>query len=127
MEERGHRDGGHAFSVLSGAAEALHVKVDTEKIRKIADRYERDRYEVPSATVAISDLLQSAIQSVIDSWQSNPKPDRLIVLIDDLDRCDADMAQKLLEGLKVFSPPEQLRIRDSDGRGDRRRLHREEI
>lgn len=91
-----------ALASIDGITGLLGFKVDAKGIREIGGRHERENYEVPSATVSISDLLDKAIDTIVKEYRKKKSVDRMVVLIDDLDRCDAEMARKLLDGLKVF-------------------------
>jgi KAP family P-loop domain len=89
------------------------------KIRKVADRVEKERYEVPLSSDEIRRHLNQAVKQITDTFIGaniderylkalNIKPDkykpqtRLTIIIDDLDRCEPEMALRLLEGIKLF-------------------------
>ena len=75
-------------------------------VPKVAERVERDRFEVPLSSEQIRVQLNQAIKTILKNLEK-PGPTqsahpRLTIIIDDLDRCEPAMAIRLLEGLKVF-------------------------
>jgi len=74
-------------------------------VPKVAERVERDRFEVPLSSEQIRVQLNQAIKTILKNLgkpgKGNSHP-RLTIIIDDLDRCETAMAIRLLEGLKVF-------------------------
>lgn len=69
-------------------------------------------YDFPLASMEISELLQNAIDALLklhrgkiaDLWKTKIKPkpeDKLIIIIDDLDRCTPEKAFQILETIKV--------------------------
>lgn len=76
-------------------------KAGPKEIRESGERYEAENFMAPSATVSLTDVLDQAIAQVV--LPRNKKvPGRLVVIIDDLDRCSPETAKAMLEGLKVF-------------------------
>lgn len=89
-------------------------------IVKAGEAYERRNFSTPLAAEQIRAQLNHAIGKVLENvdpnslkvniWQklgkkAKPAPDtkrRLIVIIDDLDRCEPEVALRLLEGIKIF-------------------------
>jgi hypothetical protein len=89
-------------------------------VPKVAERVERDRFEVPLSSDQIREQLNEAVRKILGSFNQNSfdpnyfwnlgqpfipndvKSPRLTIIIDDLDRCEPAMAIRLLEGLKVF-------------------------
>jgi len=55
-------------------------------------------------TNTIRDLLDKNLKDLLDgvTEKSEPKTQRVVVIIDDLDRCQPMVAYKLLEGIKIF-------------------------
>lgn len=68
-----------------------------ENIEKRADAWERDNYAGTIQTDSIRDHLSQAIKFLLPHENS-----RVIVFIDDLDRCNSRAVIRLLEGLKIY-------------------------
>ena len=75
-------------------------------VPKVAERVERDRFEVPLSSEQIRVQLNQAIKTILQNLEpqgaTTRAHPRLTIIIDDLDRCEPAMAIRLLEGLKVF-------------------------
>ncbi|MGL5025371.1 MAG: P-loop NTPase fold protein, partial [Shewanella oncorhynchi] len=73
-----------------------------DKIQSIGDKYEKDNLLSQLSTDQINNALSTAIDHLLTDLADIPNTDRkCIIFIDDLDRCDATTAKKLLEGIKV--------------------------
>ena len=73
-----------------------------KEIRATGEKYERERYEQRLPTDSIQEFLRQAIEGLLPPQRRDfPKP-RVVVFIDDLDRCSAEAAYRLLEGLKIY-------------------------
>lgn len=71
-------------------------------IQTTGERYERDRLDQALPTDSIQEFLRQAIEGLLPPERKGfPKP-RIVVFIDDLDRCSAELAYRLLEGLKIY-------------------------
>jgi hypothetical protein len=75
-----------------------------EKITAAGEQWEKEHYAQRVSTDTISMLLKGAIETLLpkDSNKSSEIKARVVVFIDDLDRCNPDTAFKLLEGIKVY-------------------------
>lgn len=70
---------------------------NVEKIEKRAESWEKENYLTPLTTISIREKLNEAIDFLLPTERS-----RVIVFIDDLDRCSGKTAVKLLESLKIY-------------------------
>ena len=100
-------------SILSSFADATKfigieaAPINPEKIQAAGERWEKEHLEERLSGDTIKDFLTQAIDALLpqqskkDMEDGRPKP-RVVVLIDDLDRCSPESAYKLLEGLKIY-------------------------
>jgi len=102
VEEAGKLGGVTLLGVLGAFDETIKAAsggVITPKlgeISKIGQQWESERYKTQLPSQNISLLLESAIGEVVGSKK------KLVIFIDDLDRCTPSTALKLLEGIKVY-------------------------
>ncbi|RYG95034.1 MAG: hypothetical protein EON58_15025, partial [Alphaproteobacteria bacterium] len=106
-----------AISSIAPAAGFLGKAIGN--IRGVAERHEKERFQVPMSSDQIRTQLNQAIKTILDvlrkdqqepTWFTEIGQDvpcniaqpRLTIIIDDLDRCEPAMAMRLLEGIKVF-------------------------
>lgn len=68
-----------------------------EKIEKRGEKWEQDHYAVALKTNSIREHLQQTIECLLPDKDNA----RVIIFIDDLDRCNPKAAVRLLEGLKI--------------------------
>lgn len=68
-----------------------------EKIEKLGENWEKEHYAQTFACDSIRDHLQQTIKSLLPDKQA-----RVVIFIDDLDRCNPKAAIRLLEGLKIY-------------------------
>lgn len=68
-----------------------------DKIRKIGERWEKESHSEVLNTNSIRDQLLKTIECLLPG-----KNARLVIFIDDLDRCNPKGAMRLLEGLKIY-------------------------
>ncbi|MCU7973864.1 KAP family NTPase [Shewanella sp. SW36] len=92
------------LSVFDGVIKTLSAGMVSglDKIQSIGDKYEKDNLLSQLSTDQINNALSTAIDHLLTDLADIPNTDRkCIIFIDDLDRCDAATAKKLLEGIKV--------------------------
>lgn len=68
----------------------------TDNLRQAGERYDASVLATPLSTAKVTDLLNHAVGQLIGVGK------RLVIFIDDLDRCEAENAIRLLEGIKVY-------------------------
>ena len=85
-----------AFDETIKAASGGVMSPKLSDIPKIAAEYEKERYRTALASQDISNLLEQAIEAALG------KNKKVVIFIDDLDRCHPEAALKLLEGIKVY-------------------------
>lgn len=72
------------------------------QIQSVGEKYEKDNLLSQLSTDQINNALSTAIDHMLTNKVKIGNEDRkCIIFIDDLDRCDAKTARKLLEGIKV--------------------------
>lgn len=95
-------------SVLDGLDKAAKLigaeslPVSSKDIRANGERYERERLQQSLQTDTIQEFLQETIHALLPEPKKRFPNPRLVVFIDDLDRCSAESAYRLLEGLKIY-------------------------
>ncbi len=82
-------------SVIKTASAGI-AETQLGKIHDIGVAYENAHYQTRLPSKPINQLLQESIQEIIG------KDKRLVIFIDDLDRCEPETAYRLLEGIKVY-------------------------
>jgi DNA polymerase III delta prime subunit len=90
------------YSVLDNLSEigktiSLDTLPNVEKIEKRGERWEKEKFAEEIGVNSIRDHLCQAIKCLLPGGNS-----RVIVFIDDLDRCNSKAAMRLLEGLKIY-------------------------
>lgn len=74
------------------------IGISPEKIVKAGEKYERDQLSQPLPSQLCKDLLEQAITTLIGKKGNK----RLVIFVDDLDRCMGQVAFRFLEALKVY-------------------------
>ena len=119
QEMRAQLSWGHQFAknVKRGAEIAVHgalmsieevtkhIGFEYSKFRDAKRELQTKNYAVSLPSHALREHLRSAIEMLLPKQKTpkkdNPKP-RLVVFIDDVDRCEPEAAYRLLEGLKIY-------------------------
>jgi predicted KAP-like P-loop ATPase len=78
------------------------LPVSAKDIQSIGEKYERDNLETRLPTDSVQEYLRQAIGALLPHENKNLPSPRVVVFIDDLDRCSAESAYRLLEGLKIY-------------------------
>ena len=86
-----------ALTVIDGVMKKASGLGGFDKLQAIGEKYEKDHLLTKLAPDQINDALTKAVQALIGD-----KKKKLVIFIDDLDRCEPEMAYKLLEGLKLY-------------------------
>ncbi len=92
-----------AYSVFDGFSEigkmiGLEGTPVVGSIEKRAEKWEKDHHADGLMTNSIREHLQATIKRLLP----NNREARVVVFIDDLDRCNPKAAMRLLEGLKIY-------------------------
>ncbi|KFB67497.1 P-loop NTPase fold protein [Candidatus Accumulibacter vicinus] len=86
---------------LSDAAKTIGVEAllpNADRIESIGEKWEKANLAESLPTDSIRGFLSAAIKEILPEDESA----RLVVFIDDLDRCNSMAAFRLLEGLKIY-------------------------
>ena len=82
-----------------------HIGFEHSKFRDANRELQTKNYAVSLPSHALREHLRTAIEKLLPNQKrpkiNNPKP-RLVVFIDDVDRCEPEAAYRLLEGLKIY-------------------------
>lgn len=76
------------------------VLPDQDKLREYAERYDKERFNDPLFSSRIREALQDAIAELFNHLKM-PQA-KLIIIVDDLDRCSSRATYRLLEELKIY-------------------------
>ncbi len=76
--------------------------VKASSVQQIGEQWEKDHFATKLSTHHIREQLNEAIGKLLGKKSQNGPEWRLVVLIDDLDRCQDDVAYRLLEGIKIY-------------------------
>lgn len=73
-----------------------------QRIQSIGEQWEKEHYAATLQTDSVQDVLTQAITNLLPPQRKGFPTPRVVVFIDDLDRCSAEAAFRLLEGLKIY-------------------------
>lgn len=90
----------YTLDSLADVGKAIGVEglPSAEKIEKLGERWEKEHLAESLPTDSIRDHLHETIKCLLP----DSKAARVVVFIDDLDRCNPKAAFRLLEGLKIY-------------------------
>lgn len=103
-----------SLSILDSAMKvATKTQTDFKSLPNVAEKYEKDNLLATLPTDKIHLALKEAIDALLSAYSSHAptdssppnsqnKQNKLLIFIDDLDRCQPQAALKLLEGLKLY-------------------------
>lgn len=92
-----------AFDTVAGLVGAESAKLlNPDHIIKAAESYDAANFRSRLPTDTVREFLQTAIDELLVGLKRDSAENpRLVIFIDDLDRCSSDAAYRLLEGLKI--------------------------
>jgi hypothetical protein len=88
-----------ALTVLDGVIKTVTGASGLGKVKAIGESYEKENLLERLSSDQINDALKQAVDTLISNDDDKKK---LVIFIDDLDRCEPEMALTLLEGLKLY-------------------------
>lgn len=74
------------------------IGLQPSKIQEGGERWEREQLAQPLPSQVCRDLLEQAIKTILGKGRTK----RLIIFVDDLDRCQGQVAFRLLEAMKIY-------------------------
>ena len=77
------------------------IGIQASKIQEAGEKWEKDNLASSLPSHTIREHLTKVINDLLGVRKGQPNR-RLVVLIDDLDRCESEAAYRLLEGLKIY-------------------------
>ncbi|EKQ54566.1 MULTISPECIES: P-loop NTPase fold protein [unclassified Clostridium] len=87
------------IDIISGIINAItKVKVDASNIEKYGEKYEKNNFEIASSSQRFKLLFEQAVKKLL----GDKKDRKLIIFIDDLDRCEDDSIINLIRGIKLY-------------------------
>lgn len=72
------------------------------KIIDVGKKWKRDNLAATLPSHRMRNLLEEAFKSLLPERQQEGPAPRILVLVDDLDRCESESAFQLLEGIKIY-------------------------
>lgn len=98
-----------ALKTLAGAFDTVAEVVQLESLKLLnpaniisaAESYDAANHRTQLPTDTVREFLEQAIGELLIGLKRAHKDSRVVIFIDDLDRCSSDAAYRLLEGLKI--------------------------
>lgn len=92
-----------AFDQIANLISLQAVVPDPREIQKLGERWEKDNLATKLPSHVVREQLKHALDGLLGAKpNTNEKQPFLVVLVDDLDRCESKAAYKLLEGIKIY-------------------------
>lgn len=91
-----------AFDATLKVASGGIMSAKLGKIPELGKQWETEHYETALASQDLRKLLEQAIDEALKNKKGDINPKRLVIFIDDLDRCLPKVALQLLEGIKAY-------------------------
>ena len=83
--------------ILTGIINSItKVKIDASTIEKYGEKYEKNNFEIGSSSQRFKLLFEEAVKKLLN------KKEKLVIFIDDLDRCEDTSIINLIEGIKLY-------------------------
>ncbi|GAA5483404.1 KAP family P-loop NTPase fold protein [Haloferula sargassicola] len=78
------------------------IGFQASKIQEAGEAWERENLATALPSAQLREFLDEALGKLLGEEEDSGKDRRLVVFIDDLDRCEPETAYRLLESLKVY-------------------------
>jgi hypothetical protein len=78
------------------------IGIQASKVREVGEKWEKHNLAERLPSHTIRQFLEETLKKLLPRQKDNKPSPRLVVLIDDLDRCESEAAYKLLEGIKIY-------------------------
>lgn len=90
-----------SYSALM-ALDDLGKKIGLSTANAIAggEKWEKDHFAQPLPSQMVKELMENAIDSLLENKKTKKK--RLVIFVDDLDRCTGPVAFRFLEAMKIY-------------------------
>jgi tRNA A37 threonylcarbamoyladenosine biosynthesis protein TsaE len=91
----------NTFDDITKVLKIESIPINSKGIQKTGETWEKEHLEQRLNTDNVLILLQQAINTLLKEFRGRTSK-RLVIFIDDLDRCNSSTAYRLLEGIKVY-------------------------
>lgn len=105
LAEVGIRSILNSFADVAKLISLESLPINVKEIEKTGEKWEKEHLENKLGADTVQAFLESAIDSILKSAfprKSSKGERKIVIFIDDLDRCTPESAFRLLEGLKVY-------------------------
>ena len=90
------------YAIMNAAedyAKRLGIPVSAKGMMERSRQYDVEHFSIPLTSQQFREFFEGAIRAVIEE---KDKEGLLVIFIDDLDRCEGDVAYRLMEALKLY-------------------------